>query len=59
MADYKLELSDLAIEQINSISEFHEASQQGKGGDFLASIWDCLENIQSNPFTWQYLGTKE
>ena len=58
MPENKLEISDLAIEQINSIFDFHEKIRKGKGSDFLEVLWDCLEEIQLSPQKWQYLGTE-
>ncbi len=57
MPEIKLELSDLAIEQINSIFDFHETISQGKGSNFLAVLWDCLDELQKSPERWQYLKT--
>ena len=58
MPENKLEISDLAIEQINSIYDFHEKNSQGKGGDFLEVLWDCLEELEKRPDRWQYLKTE-
>ncbi|MEZ4849932.1 MAG: type II toxin-antitoxin system RelE/ParE family toxin [Bacteroidia bacterium] len=59
MALNELIISDLAIEQIDSIFTYHESNHDGKGSDFLEAVWDCFEKIQLNPERWQFLRTRE
>ena len=57
MQENKLELSDKALRQIESIFDYHESKRVGKGSDFLEVLWDCLEEIRKNPKRWQYQGS--
>ncbi|MEL6257116.1 MAG: hypothetical protein AAFR87_34295 [Bacteroidota bacterium] len=59
MQGNKLELSDKALRQIESIFDYHEGKRKGKGSDFLEVLWDCLEEIRENPKRWQYEGKAE
>jgi len=43
MQENKLELSDKALIQIESIFDYPEGVRKGKGADFLEVLWDCLE----------------
>ncbi len=59
MTGNKLEISDLAIEQIQELVDFHEKTRKGKGSDFLETLWDCLESLENHPKRWQYHKTAE
>lgn len=55
--EYSLVIDPGVEFQLKDLEEFHESQQSGRGSDFLEVVWDCLEQITSNPKQWQFLVT--
>jgi len=52
---YRVELSDLAVEQAFEIESYYDAQMPGLGGEFLDYLFACYLGLESNPSRWQIL----
>ncbi len=59
MGKYKTIIGERVKGKIEGLKEYFAEEKNGRDTDFLAGLWDCLEELESNPFRWQYLNTRK
>lgn len=59
MAKYKTVIGERVKGKIENLRDFYAEQKSGRDTDFLSNLWDCIEELEENPFRWQYLHTKE
>ena len=58
MAKYKTVIGERVKGKIENLRDFYAEQKSGRDTDFLSNLWDCIEDLEENPFRWQYLYTK-